>query len=125
MWRKGDAGRDNYRAPMISYNVVLRENKSLRHPRVFTHLNARKELSIDELGDVFPFENAQVEWGSVAGVEFARAVGRSGGAAHSVGYLTYVGFDGDYVIQMTAENVSPGTPSFELMDASFRSFKRR
>jgi len=123
-WQKEGTGRDNYRAPTMSYNVATRKDKSQRHPRVFTHFNARQEFSLDEIGEFYPFENARVEWGSIDGVEFARAVGRAGDAAHSIGYLTYVAFDGEYVIHLSAQNVSPGTPTFELLDAAIKSFKR-
>jgi hypothetical protein len=88
-------------------------------------MSARSELSMDDANDSFAFENAQVTWGSIEGVEFARVVGREGDAAHSIGYLTYVAFDGDYVIHISAQNVSPGTPTFDLLDTAVRSLKRR
>ena len=118
-WEKPGASVDGGPVPSLNYSVGPRYRKLHNRPRVFIHLNSKSRLfqQADEL-----FEGAQVDFGTLDGIEFVRAIAK--GDKELAPSLTYLAFDGNTEIRITAYNVVPGMPEYQLLDSCCRSFRR-
>lgn len=119
-WQKPGASAENGPVPTLTYSVGPRyQNKLHKRPRVFIHLNPKSRL-LQQADDLF--KGAQVDFGTLDGIDFVRAI--SQGDKDIAPSLTYLAFDGNTEIRVTAYNIVPGTPDYQLLDACCRSFRR-